>query len=163
MGRSRRRSAMEADNIETASTSTSLQVNVNVNRDEDIARLLAQRDSLLQHFHDTIHSSSNSFDINALRQRTAHRRGHHRVSFASNRMSVDLTCLPVREITESDLTKGSESGQTCSICQEKFKIGDKVKTLPCFHFFHVDEVDKWLVNHRACPVCRHSIDEVNFK
>lgn len=171
-GRRRPRSAMEVEHSETASnapsTATSMQVNVNnVSRDEDIARLLQRRDSLLQHFHDTIHSSnshslSNSFDLNALRQRHSSRRGHHRhQSHGLGRVSADY--LPVRKIQESDLGKGTESMQTCSICQEKFKIGDKVKTLPCFHFFHAHEVDKWLAHSRACPVCRHSIDQINFK
>jgi len=155
---------MDSDTVsEAPSTANSMEVNVAQTRDEDIARLLQQRDSLLQHFHDTIRSSqsqalSSSFDIsNALRQRTHH--GHRR----ERNRAVDLTYLPVRKVQASDLKKGSESGQTCSICQERFQIGDRVKTLPCFHFFHVDEVDKWLAHHRECPVCRHSIDHINFK
>eukprot|EP01084_Bolivina_argentea_P257334 433536_1 len=153
-------------------------------RSEEIARLLQQRDSLLQHFNDTIsrsgngHAHSSSFDINALRQRnvpsgaftlagnngnnTRHGRSHSTIVTALN-SRVDLTYLPIRCVQASDLGKGNESSSNCSICQEKFKIGDKVKTLPCFHFFHVEEIDRWLTGSRACPVCRHSIDHVNFK
>merc|ERR1711933_158301 len=138
-----------------------------VNRDEDIARLLQQRDSLLSHFQQIspMHRSSQSaFDINALRQRGQlhhlhSNRGHRRCQTSVNK--VDLTYLPIRCIEVSDIGKGA--GKSCSICQEKFKIGDKVKTLPCFHFFHVQEIDRWLKTSRVCPVCRHSIDEINFK
>ena len=173
------------DNINNDSDS-SLHVNVtrnNVDRDEEYARLLQRRDSLLQHFqlrssnnnhhhhHQHHHSLTSAFDINALRQRTQHQlnnsnlsssRPRHRHSQSQNGSDL-VRHLPIRQVQESDIGKGDESLQVCSICQEKFKIGDKVKTLPCFHFFHVKEIDRWLQNSRACPVCRHSIDQINFK
>jgi len=192
--RRRRRSVLVVDREDAESTAasvaSSMAVHHNVSRDEEIARLLQQRDSLLQHFHDTMrqsgggagggsmagHVSASSFDINALRQRPrrhgghGHGHGHHghhrHASVGGGQCRrVDLTYLPIRVIQESDIGKGTETQQSCSICQEKFEVGDKVKTLPCFHFFHAEEIDRWLThsNKRACPVCRHSIDQVNFK
>jgi len=150
-----------------------------VNRDEEIARLLQQRDSLLTHFEAQISPNpvvshrptqslsaqlmSSSFDINALRQRNFANRHRRSQSCSSLNVKVNVNDLPIRCIEASDIGKGNESLHSCSICQERFEVGDKVKYLPCFHFFHVDEIDRWLKTSRLCPVCRHSIDDVNFK
>jgi len=45
----------------------------------------------------------------------------------------------------------------CSFCLSEFEEGDTVKTLPCFHMFHQDEVDKWLTEHTECPICKTSV------
>ncbi|KAI3781461.1 hypothetical protein L2E82_11476 [Cichorium intybus] len=46
----------------------------------------------------------------------------------------------------------------CSICLGDFVDGEKVRVLPaCNHEFHVKCVDKWLVEHKSCPNCRHSV------
>lgn len=40
-------------------------------------------------------------------------------------------------------------GQTeCAICICEFVPGDRVRILPCFHGFHQDEIDGWLLNNR---------------
>lgn len=58
--------------------------------------------------------------------------------------------LPLSEAT------ASQSTQTCTICMENFKIGEKLRTLPCFHFFCAECVDPWLQRKDECPVCRVS-------
>jgi len=50
----------------------------------------------------------------------------------------------------------SQSTQTCTICMENFKIGEKLRTLPCFHYFCAECVDPWLQRKDECPVCRVS-------
>jgi hypothetical protein len=51
----------------------------------------------------------------------------------------------------------------CAICQDKFKLGDKVIKLPCNdpHFFHYNSdpelcngILPWLKNNNTCPICR---------
>eukprot|EP00536_Pseudo-nitzschia_multiseries_P017649 jgi/Psemu1/225999/e_gw1.1703.2.1 len=47
---------------------------------------------------------------------------------------------------------------TCSICIERFKVGDEVSFSPladgCHHFFHHKCVREWLLRRRGCPCCR---------
>ena len=40
----------------------------------------------------------------------------------------------------------------CVICQETIRSGDQ--RLPCAHVFHRACLQRWLPEHRSCPVCR---------
>lgn len=42
--------------------------------------------------------------------------------------------------------------ETCVICQENIWSGQQ--RLPCAHVFHQACLEKWLPEHRSCPVCR---------
>lgn len=46
--------------------------------------------------------------------------------------------------------------QQCSVCLESFAIGDRFRTLPCFHLFHTPCIDTWLQESSECPNCRHA-------
>nr|XP_004502830.1 RING-H2 finger protein ATL74-like [Cicer arietinum] len=46
----------------------------------------------------------------------------------------------------------------CPICLGEFMDGEKVRVLlKCNHGFHVGCVDKWLLSHSSCPICRQSL------
>ncbi|CAM9138653.1 unnamed protein product, partial [Ascophyllum nodosum] len=47
----------------------------------------------------------------------------------------------------------------CRICLHDYKDGDSVRVLPCFHRFHVDEIDDWLDRNSSCPLCHLDICE----
>lgn len=49
---------------------------------------------------------------------------------------------------------GPTSNATCAICLGDYNGGDKLRNLPCDHKFHIDCIDKWLVQKNACPVCK---------
>ena len=48
-----------------------------------------------------------------------------------------------------------ERDTTCVICVEDYRIGERVKELPCRHIFHPLCIDEWLNNHSSlCPLCK---------
>lgn len=54
--------------------------------------------------------------------------------------------------------KTSEIDDDCSICQGKFKIGDKLSTLQeCNHSFHTNCLQEWGKYKQECPLCRSAI------
>jgi len=44
---------------------------------------------------------------------------------------------------------------TCMVCLEEYEQDQWLRTLPCFHFYHQECIDKWLVTNNTCPVCKH--------
>jgi len=65
--------------------------------------------------------------------------------------------MPKPNARDVSLWKSSASGErTCAICIEKFQVGEHVRTLPCCHTFHVQEIDQWLAKARSCPICKTS-------
>ena len=57
---------------------------------------------------------------------------------------------------------GEEDDEECILCLESFVKGDCVRSLPCFHKFHKECVDRWLLGAeqqqqyrlRVCPICK---------
>ncbi|KAL6129920.1 hypothetical protein ACLB2K_068302 [Fragaria x ananassa] len=50
------------------------------------------------------------------------------------------------------------SPSCCCICLAEFEDKDVLRSVPnCGHFFHQICVDKWLLLHPTCPVCRNSL------
>ena len=61
-----------------------------------------------------------------------------------------------------------DNGLCCAICQEEFKMGERVIRLPCKdpHYFHCETPEDvcggilpWLKNNNSCPVCREQFPE----
>lgn len=66
-------------------------------------------------------------------------------------LGTDIAALPVQKV--DNVTHLREQA-CCTICLEKFKNGDEVKTLPCLHMFHSGEIDLWLKHNNSCPICK---------
>ena len=82
--------------------------------------------------------------------------------------NVETRCKPCKDdfidnletatIVQSDI----DDKLSCAICQELFKLNDKVIELPCKsgpHYFHINTSDcegivPWLKRNNTCPVCR---------
>ncbi|KAL3536388.1 hypothetical protein ACH5RR_004849 [Cinchona calisaya] len=61
----------------------------------------------------------------------------------------------VQLIITTNYTKEESNEDVCAVCLSEFKQGDEVRVLPeCMHTFHVSCIDKWLLSHRNCPLCR---------
>lgn len=54
-------------------------------------------------------------------------------------------------------TNNASNNHCCSVCLEGYKVGDLVRTIPCFHSFHQHCIDDWLSRKATCPVCKHSV------
>ena len=51
----------------------------------------------------------------------------------------------------------NDEAPCCSVCLCDAEDGDTLRTLPCMHTYHKDCIDKWLGEHRTCPVCKHDV------
>ena len=76
--------------------------------------------------------------------------------------------LEKKIITNEDV----DNNMCCAICQDSFKLGEKVIKLPCKdpHYFHYEsEADicegilPWLKDNNSCPVCRCEFPEEENK
>ncbi|KAK7300076.1 hypothetical protein RJT34_10908 [Clitoria ternatea] len=62
--------------------------------------------------------------------------------------------LPFQQFNSSKMLK-SYNVSCCSICFQDFEDGELVRVLPkCDHLFHLECIDKWLVQQGSCPMCR---------
>ena len=75
-----------------------------------------------------------------------------------------LALLPVHSFVPAAPLPGGEErageARQCSICMSGFEAGEALRTLPCFHIFHVDCSTAWLLSNRACPLCRLDLASV---
>lgn len=60
--------------------------------------------------------------------------------------------------TEKERSISGEDA-VCCICLAKYADNDELRELPCFHFFHVECVDKWLKINALCPLCKYEVGE----
>ncbi|ONK72642.1 uncharacterized protein A4U43_C04F21520 [Asparagus officinalis] len=73
-----------------------------------------------------------------------------------NRQSVEL--LPCFTF-KSAYVNSKRTADTCAICLEDYKDGERLRVLPCLHEFHSICVDSWLTKWGTfCPVCKHEMN-----
>lgn len=75
---------------------------------------------------------------------------------------AEIQCLPTRrfkmEINNKKSNKDSASCM-CSICKCDYMNLEKIRTLPCFHSFHMECIDPWLAIKNFCPLCKNKVAE----
>ena len=83
---------------------------------------------------------------------------------------TDISMLPVTTVTKNDVittesavdsTGNQENANKycCSVCLENYSIDEQKKILPCFHNFHENCIDQWLLQNGSCPICKHRISD----
>ncbi|XP_076898737.1 NEP1-interacting protein 1-like [Bidens hawaiensis] len=66
--------------------------------------------------------------------------------------------IPKIKITSNNNVDNSGDRISCSVCLQDFQLGETVRSLPqCHHMFHLPCIDKWLVRHGSCPLCRRDL------
>ncbi|KAL1205866.1 E3 ubiquitin-protein ligase RING1-like [Cardamine amara subsp. amara] len=71
--------------------------------------------------------------------------------------------LPVVEITSEELSNGNVI--VCAICKDDVLVEEKVKKLPCKHYYHGECIIPWLGIRNTCPVCRYELptDDLEYE
>lgn len=74
----------------------------------------------------------------------------------------DIDSLPTRVYDKPPPATAEEKEKnkdilTCMICLCEYEQGEVLRTLPCFHSYHRDCIDKWLQENKKCPVCKTPI------
>eukprot|EP00474_Spongospora_subterranea_P009464 CRZ09922.1 hypothetical protein [Spongospora subterranea] len=72
-----------------------------------------------------------------------------------------VTQLPTRRFTAPALKSPAQTSDdeqtTCRVCLSEYEDQDMLRTLPCFHVFHSECVDRWLSINSSCPICKNPI------
>ncbi|CAA0381083.1 putative transcription factor C2H2 family [Arabidopsis thaliana] len=70
--------------------------------------------------------------------------------------------LPVVELAVEELDKGNN---VCAVCKDEMLVEEKVRRLPCSHFYHGECIIPWLGIRNTCPVCRYELptDDLEYE
>ncbi|KAI3800157.1 hypothetical protein L1987_35467 [Smallanthus sonchifolius] len=74
--------------------------------------------------------------------------------------NVGLSAAQISQLPISIYTSGMFSNnqeEKCVICQENFKFGKRIITLPCCHQYHWKCIIKWLKDKKNCPICQKEV------
>lgn len=62
--------------------------------------------------------------------------------------------LPVNEVSIDEARIGVEEKRCCAVCLGGYEVGQKTRTVACFHVFHQECIDPWLRTNATCPICK---------
>jgi len=88
---------------------------------------------------------------------------------SSNTLPEDAITVAVRQLpeiswdTNTVATMADSEESECRLCLEDYRVGEKVRKLPCGHCYHSTCIDVWLAGYRlqglprgerTCPLCK---------
>jgi len=69
-------------------------------------------------------------------------------------MCVGSKCVNKLPACKHDGTPLPGNQINCPVCLCEFEKGEKLKSLPCVHYYHEECIDRWLMVGHSCPVCK---------
>lgn len=66
--------------------------------------------------------------------------------------------LPSVVLSEED---AKDNVVVCAVCKDEFNKNERMKKLPCMHFYHGECILPWLEIRNTCPVCRFELPTDN--
>eukprot|EP00455_Lapot_gusevi_P048680 TRINITY_DN6771_c0_g4_i1.p1 TRINITY_DN6771_c0_g4~~TRINITY_DN6771_c0_g4_i1.p1 ORF type:complete len:250 (+),score=59.09 TRINITY_DN6771_c0_g4_i1:66-752(+) len=125
-------------------------------------RQMQQHELIMQQHHQRIAAMQQAFQHVNMQQPIYEQHGQYvqQAAFGHEGSSEqDIDNLPTffYRQRDSDASPG-ESDASCAICLSDYHDNDELRTLPCFHKFHKDCIDRSLRMSSKCPLCQHSID-----
>jgi len=70
---------------------------------------------------------------------------------------LEIYDMPKVVLEEEQILELKKGNKKCDICWSEYEVGQIMKTMPCFHIFHEDCLNKWLEMSLVCPVCKCGI------
>lgn len=64
--------------------------------------------------------------------------------------------LVSKDLLDKTQVENSKNLSFCTICQHDIYL-DIVRLLECGHSYHINCIDRWFVDNKKCPQCRHEI------
>ena len=61
----------------------------------------------------------------------------------------------------SDIINNHRTYDACPITREPFTNDERILMLQCNHYFSENGLNRWLVSHSTCPICRFNINNTN--
>lgn len=78
--------------------------------------------------------------------------------FHSHDAGLDQAYLNTLPTFAYGAIRGFKDSADCAVCLNEFGNDDRLRLLPkCKHAFHLYCIDKWLLSHSTCPLCRRSL------
>jgi len=71
---------------------------------------------------------------------------------------VGAKCINNLPTCKHDGTPLPGNQTNCPVCLCEFTNGEKLKSLPCVHFFHKECIDRWLLVGHTCPMCKMIVE-----
>eukprot|EP00906_Rhabdomonas_costata_P003849 RCo005809 len=74
-----------------------------------------------------------------------------------NRVRRGLPATDRKRLLKLSRATARDTQTECTICQDKYRAGVEVTTLPCKHSYHSECIGKWFDENGNCPICRKEV------
>ncbi|XP_014778043.1 RING finger protein 215 [Octopus bimaculoides] len=91
--------------------------------------------------------------------KTRRRNCDYELDVATYQLASRVLNLIGTQSYQQPLAYGEYYQDTCAICLDHFSQKQNLRVLPCYHAYHSECVDPWIVKNHTCPLCKLNIVE----